>query len=446
MATESDSLAETATPAIQLGKTADPAVYGDLDVSVPQTPADDDSWTTRPHTLLVGLITLVYFLYALLHEDPASTSLDDLKRGVKFACIFFLVYCVLQLRDGHFIRPHPAIWRLITGIFILYEMVLILLLFMKTPDARAFLKHYDPSLGVQLPEEGFAEDCRLFTPEHPTNAVANFSATLFDRFVVMHFLGWIVGAVMIRSYTVCWLISILFEFYELSFAHWLKNFAECWWDQIILDVLLCNAAGIWIGMRICRYFEMKKYNWVGWRKIPTVSGRAQRFAAQFTPANWLPYDWKMFRSATRFWMVLFMVVVLSVMMLNSFFLKTVLWVPASNSLNVVRLTIWYSAGSYAIAEFYVFMSYTAPSHLPDGATAPSRKLGPRAWLGLGVVVTEICLILKHGQGMFTAPFPTIVKVSWAIASVLVFGGSTVYFTIVHRNRRALAAAHAKKTN
>ncbi|RQM23720.1 hypothetical protein B5M09_003912 [Aphanomyces astaci] len=443
MAPEKATSAEPTPAAIQLGKTSDPAVYGELDAASAPPPADDDSWTTRPHTLLVGFITLVYFLYALLHQDPASTQVDDLKSGVKFACIFFLVYCVLQLRDGHFIRPHPAIWRLITGIFILYEMLLIVLLFLKTPDARQFLRHYDPRLGVQLPEEGFAEDCRLFTPEHPTNVMANISATFFDRFVIMHFLGWIVGALMIRSYTVCWLISILFEFYELSFAHWLKNFAECWWDQVILDVLVCNAAGIWLGMRICRYFEMKKYNWVGWRKIPTVSGRARRFAAQFTPANWLAYDWKMFRSASRFWMVMFMVVILSVMMLNSFFLKTVLWVPASNSLNVVRLGIWYSAGSYAIAEFYVFMAYTAPTNLPQGVAAPSRKLGPRAWLGLGVVVTEVCLILKHGQGMFTAPFPTMVKVGWAIAFVLLFGGSSVYFAWVHRHRRA---QDDKKTN
>ncbi|CAK4082484.1 unnamed protein product [Aphanomyces euteiches] len=412
---------------VKLAKSSDPLVYGDLETV---QNVDDGSWTTRPHTLLVGFLTLLYFVYALVTQDPSTSQVDDLKSGVKFACIFFLVYCVLQLRDGHFIRPHPAIWRLITGVFILYEMLLIVILFLKTDDARQFLRHYDPSLGVELPEEGFAEDCRLFTPEHPTNPMSNLSATFFDRFVVMHFLGWIVGAVMIRSYNVCWLISILFELYELTFAHWLKNFNECWWDQILLDVLICNAAGIWIGMRICRYFEMKKYNWVGWRAIPTVTGRAQRMVAQFTPANWLAYDWKMFRSASRFWQVMFMVFTLSIMMLNSFFLKTVLWVPASNSLNVVRLSIWYSAGSYAIAEYYVFMTYSVPT---EPTRVPAKKLGPRAWLGLGVVVTEIAIILKHGRGMFTEPFPPLVKLGWAIAFTIIFLGSTVYFMCIRRD-------------
>ncbi|KDO31549.1 hypothetical protein SPRG_03478 [Saprolegnia parasitica CBS 223.65] len=408
-------------------KSSDVAVYGEYADSVPEM----DDWTTAPHTLTVGFITLIFFLYNIFQDnDPNASALDDLKRGIYFACLFFLVYCVLQLRDGHFLRPHPAIWRLITGIFILYEMLLIVLLFLKTDDARAFMKHFDPKLGVKLPETGYADDCRLYVPE-AEDPFKNLRATIMDRFVVMHFLGWVVGALMIRSYNVCWAISILFEFYELTFAHWLKNFNECWWDQVFLDVLLCNAAGIWIGMRICRFFEMKNYNWVGIRTIPTVSGKAQRMMAQFTPVTWLSYDWKMFRSASRFWQVMGMVITLSVMMLNSFFLKTVLWVPASSYLNVVRLSIWYSAGSYAIAEYYIFMTYSGPD-----VVTPAKKLGPRAWLGFGVVISEVCLILKHGTGMFTEPFPTTVKIAWLVAGLLLTVGSTIYFVCVHRARDA----------
>lgn len=46
-----------------------------------------------------------------------------------------------------------------------------------------------------------------------------------------------------------WLIFILFynklSFFpfQLTFRHMLPNFNECWWDSIILDILICN----WFG-------------------------------------------------------------------------------------------------------------------------------------------------------------------------------------------------------
>jgi Phosphatidyl serine synthase len=48
---------------------------------------------------------------------------------------------------------------------------------------------------------------------------------------------------------------------QIAFAHLLPNFAECWWDAIVLDVLLCNGLGIWLGMYVCRKLEMRNYHW-----------------------------------------------------------------------------------------------------------------------------------------------------------------------------------------
>lgn len=50
-------------------------------------------------------------------------------------------------------------------------------------------------------------------------------------------------------------------FLQLFFMHLLPNFAECWWDQVILDILLCNGVGIWLGMTVCRSLEMRTYRW-----------------------------------------------------------------------------------------------------------------------------------------------------------------------------------------
>lgn len=39
------------------------------------------------------------------------------------------------------------------------------------------------------------------------------------------------------------LILIFLFFFQLTFRHMLPNFNECWWDSIILDILICN----WFG-------------------------------------------------------------------------------------------------------------------------------------------------------------------------------------------------------
>jgi Phosphatidyl serine synthase len=47
----------------------------------------------------------------------------------------------------------------------------------------------------------------------------------------------------------------------MAFAHLLPNFAECWWDALLLDVVICNGLGIWLGMFIARKLEMRNYRW-----------------------------------------------------------------------------------------------------------------------------------------------------------------------------------------
>ena len=54
---------------------------------------------------------------------------------------------------------------------------------------------------------------------------------------------------------------------QMAFAHLLPNFAECWWDALVLDVLVCNGLGIWLGMVICRKMEMRNYAWESIRYI-----------------------------------------------------------------------------------------------------------------------------------------------------------------------------------
>ena len=51
------------------------------------------------------------------------------------------------------------------------------------------LRYYDPELGKPLPERTYAEDCRVYTPDHPDGPFANILDKM-DIFVPAHFLGW----------------------------------------------------------------------------------------------------------------------------------------------------------------------------------------------------------------------------------------------------------------
>ena len=61
--------------------------------------------------------------------------------------------------------------------------------------------------------------------------------------------------------------------------------------QLILDVVLCNGFGIFIGMRLCNLLEMREYDWESIKYINTASGKVKRALLQFTPMSWHRVQW-----------------------------------------------------------------------------------------------------------------------------------------------------------
>ena len=136
------------------------------------------------------------------------------------------------------------------------------LLLLPVGEARQMFRMFDDNLGRPLPERSYGEDCRFFTPEHPTSPVANFSDAVFDVHFVAHFLGWWGKMMIMRDWYVAWACSIGFEICEITFRHWLPNFWECWWDHLFLDLFGCNLIGIILGHYTLKYFGSKRINWV----------------------------------------------------------------------------------------------------------------------------------------------------------------------------------------
>ncbi|XP_024366747.1 CDP-diacylglycerol--serine O-phosphatidyltransferase 1 isoform X2 [Physcomitrium patens] len=322
--------------------------------------SDVDPWTAwlyKPHTIittLVGAGLLVWASGALQGEEHDLDPATNTKRGVWAVIAVFMGYCLLQAPPTILVRPHPAFWRFIHGMAVVYLVFLTFLLFQNRDDARQFLKYLHPDLGVQLKERSYGTDCRIYTPEKP-NKFSNVYDTLFDEYVVAHTIGWWCKAIMIRNQPFLWALSIAFEFCERSLIHMLPNFNECWWDSFVLDVLICNWFGIWAGMKTVKYFDGKEYNWVGVSQQKSFYGKVRRTLGQFTPSYWDKDEWNALQGPWRFLEVLALGVVILTVEVMGFFLKFVLWIPPLNPLNSYRLAIWWLIANPAIREYNMFL-------------------------------------------------------------------------------------------
>lgn len=159
-----------------------------------------------------------------------------------------------------------------------------------------------------------------------------------DVFAWGHFLGWAFKAILIRHMGILWAISVMWEITEITFAHLLPNFIECWWDALILDVIICNGLGIWMGLKICQMLEMREYKWASIKDISTTTGKIKRAMLQFTPESWSAIRWLDPKStAMRFAAVIQLVIFWQVTELNTFFLKHIFEMPPDHFIVIGRL-------------------------------------------------------------------------------------------------------------
>lgn len=372
----------------------------------------DDGTNTffyRAHTTIALFLTIACLGYVALMEDETSqhkTKEYNTTRGISAAAICFIVFGVTQAKDGPFKRPHPAIWRFILCIGVLYFLALVFLLFQSKQGARELMIYFDPSLNVAPDFTAYGSDCKIYDPEaFPDDPFHNFKIKM-DGFVVAHFVGWVFKALMMRDLWMTNVISIMFEFLEYSLEHQLANFSECWWDHWILDFLVCNGGGIVVGMLIMKYLKNKEYNWRGLAAQNTLVEKAGRVVAQFTPYSWVTFHWNATKNFQN-WMYVNMVICVCLLSeLNTFYLKAVLWIPAGHRIVLIRLWFLVFWGSPAIREFYDYMI---------GAT---NTIGQQFWIICAISFTETLIVLKFGKDIISKPFPPFIKSCWIWGFVL----------------------------
>lgn len=73
-------------------------------------------------------ITIGLIYVSLIEQTPDDTAYNT-KRGLIAVVVVFILIGIIHMPDGPFMRPHPAFWRLILCLSILYVLLLIFLLF-----------------------------------------------------------------------------------------------------------------------------------------------------------------------------------------------------------------------------------------------------------------------------------------------------------------------------
>jgi len=145
-------------------------------------------------------------------------------------------------------------------------------------------------------------------------------------------------AIVIRHYGILWSISVMWELTEMVFGHLLPNFYECWWDNLLLDVMLCNGLGIFTGMQVCRFLEMREYKWESIKNISGAKGKFKRALLQFTPESWTHVRWLDPQSSyMRLVAIIQLMLIWQVVELNTFFIKHIFPMPAEHPICVIRI-------------------------------------------------------------------------------------------------------------
>ncbi|KAF8956530.1 phosphatidylserine synthase 2 [Flammula alnicola] len=352
----------------------------------------------KPVTLSALACGLIVLAYVATTQDVLEEGRDKRRVGVYAAIASFLLFAMIQFRDGPFVRPHPAFWRVI--------------------------------LGLPLPEKSYAEDCAL-TAKNLWNA--------FDIFCVAHALGWFGKAMILR---ITGFAGIAFELAEYSLQHQLPNFAECWWDHWILDVMVCNWLGTYLarhfnipnflGMKVCQYFEVKPYEWRGFRQTRGIRSKAKRVLSQFSPHDFTAFKWGTATDFLHFSTVVLLLAVFLAAELNPFYLKSLLWMEPDHPIIILRLAFVFLCALPAVRELYQYIN------------DPRRavRMGQHVWLLLATVITELLVITKWSKGQFPAPLPSKVKWGWAIGAILLVLYPTFQFGIP--SARRYIQKHQKK--
>jgi len=147
----------------------------------------------------------------------------------------------------------PFFWNLWTVMYLLiglpwYAWILYLTL-QTDDDARAATSFLHK--GVVPKDKNYALECGFDA----------FLDKVFDVFTISHGVGWFIVGLAYRSFPYTVFFSLVDELCEVWWRCCYPNFMECWWDAILLDMVLTNAVGAYIGVWVIERYVKRPFHW-----------------------------------------------------------------------------------------------------------------------------------------------------------------------------------------
>ncbi|XP_037072798.1 phosphatidylserine synthase 1-like [Pollicipes pollicipes] len=340
----------------------------------------------KPHSSTLLAISTCFISSVAVARDNSISQQNNILTGMCYVMLFCFVNSGLRSYDGPFIRPHPALWRCVFGCSVAYLALLLFVLFQDYATIRAIVIFFFPdakNFNNDMIEGTWSEDCYPVTLD---NIWSNM-----DIYVVSHLLGWSLKATVVRHYGVVWTMSVMWEVTELLFIHLLPMLAECWWDIIVIDMLISNGIGIFIGMQACRWLEVREYKWESIKDpSPSDSKTGCSQSRSPTPSSGVHAHWMDVNS--RYMRVLYvsvMVVSSSMVDLNAFLLKHVLQLPIGSLFHPGRLCCWMATAAPTISQVHLYVT-----------DRRCERLGLQVCVSIWVLLTEVLVCVKHDREFF----------------------------------------------
>jgi phosphatidylserine synthase 2 len=126
-----------------------------------------------------------------------------------------------------------------------------------------------------------------------------------------------------------------------------------------------------------------------------------RLLGQFTPHDWLEFDWRPTASLKRWLAMLFLTCFLFLIELGTFYLKFILWIPPPHFLCLSRLLFFLLAGGVSMREMFEYLDNPL-----------CKKFGRQSWVITAIVITEVLIVCKFDWETVTKPLPFHIVLVW----------------------------------
>jgi len=84
-----------------------------------------------------------------------------------------------------------------------------------------------------------------------------------DHYYMIHLFNFFLATMVCRNFVVMCIWSVLIELLELSWQHVLPHFRECWWDHVLMDMLLSNLPATLLALFIIKVTNLEYYDFFG---------------------------------------------------------------------------------------------------------------------------------------------------------------------------------------